>query len=369
MSMRECSVGLVARTDRHEAAHSHARRLVARRGIELAITMSLVGGLAVLAPGPARSEPARPAASGRAVELSYSLHPDTLRPDAPMSLMACVANVNGHASKRVEAGDTFSFEFSRGAVTSCFGVDLALPGDAMNAADWSCSVDGRTVRLTYSGEPMPWRTGQAACMKVALIAENGPTSVLVSATTGRVSTTAAGAPIVIPLGVGADVGVPGPRGPAGPAGPEGPVGATGFGQRAMVHATGPAPGVTRGPPVPVPGLRIEMATVAGAQLLLTLDTASWDCIPGGFDADAYVYLEVDGRIVAKRGLSNTADDYFKSTTIAYLTDPLPAGTHVVRGMASGWDSPTAGRPIVCIGSDTTPGNLGSLRLIAMELLP
>lgn len=303
------------------------------------------------------------------MELAFSVHPNTLRPHAPTVILACAANVNGHSSRDLAPGDAITFEFTRGSVIDCLGVELALDADSMSAADWACSVDGGVVSLTYQGDGEAWGPGQAVCGKLILAAEDRPTTVLTAATTARVSTVAPGISAALVLGVASDIGIPGPVGPEGPAGPVGAAGAGGVGQRAMVHSTGQALAVTGGPPVPVPGLRIDIELTPGAQLLLLMDTASWDCLVSRGDLDAYVYLELNGEIIAMRGLSNTGDDVFKSTTLAYLTDPLAAGHHIVRGMASGWDAPVAGAPLQCIGRDAPPGHLGSLRLIALEVLP
>ena len=342
------------------------RFLIARR-----VLPSLAVVASCLAPPSSTAAPRavpRPAMSGSSIELEFSIKPDVLRPGLTVPLLACVSNQNPHSKREIEPGDSFRFEFTRGVVGDCLDVKVSLPASPFNEADFTCSVDSNVLTISYTGAPVDWTPGDAACASITYTPADSPTTVLTRAEPGTVGALAPGQAASLLLGVAPDLGIPGPAGPEGPAGPQGPPGGGAIGARHFSTSTGFVEVGTGDPPALIPGLEATLDLRDSSNLLVMLDVSAWFCAPA-IGASAIVHVELDGVIVAARYIESDLDKA-NNATLVYLSGPLPAGRHVVRGLAAAdGRSPTIGSPVRCIGTSALPRHPGTARLLALEVLP
>lgn len=333
--------------------------------------------------------------AGASIELAFSIEPRAMRPAEPVTLLLCVHSDGQRSSRRVEAGDAFTFSFGDGSVGDCGPVSVFSPGGAFTAGDFACTSTPDSVTLTYQGAGSAWPIGEAACAQIAYVSGPGPSTVATSQQVGNAGAFAPQEPSAILLSVGAEIGTVGPMGPegavgptgamgpAGPVGPEGPAGPEGA--IGPVGPAGPSAGAIGGREmrtstwfiapseddgvVLIPGMDLDISIEEGSQLLILVDVPARDQFACALASnhEGELILEVDGDVVIRRHVPRivgAAREF--PLNLTWLSESLPAGSHEVRLLAKNLDDTSGSGRTRCFGSMNEEAQA---RLVVLEVRP
>jgi len=161
----------------------------------------------------------------------------------------CFTNGNQASTKNIQSGDLFrsTFSSSIGVLTSVQTPVLVSSANLL-PADFSVSLVGNQITITYNGATKLFAPGDSFCVKVFIttnsvigsgkISNQSPSNTRYNAVSPAFITASI---VDFPTGPPGPQGPAGPQGSTGPQGPPGPTGSTGLqGPAGPVGATGPA---------------------------------------------------------------------------------------------------------------------------------
>jgi hypothetical protein len=157
----------------------------------------------------------------------------------------CVTNGNAGSDKEIRSGDAFSFTLDAAAGTLSYpGTPVLVSSATLASLDFSASLAGNKLTITYTGAAKAFPPGDSFCVKVSLTATSVTRAYKVACqvtpgSSSGVSRYDAPSPEIATIAVvDFPTGPQGPQGEPGPQGPQGPQGAKG--DKGDVGATGPA---------------------------------------------------------------------------------------------------------------------------------